>query len=539
MRNKLIWLIASRLTITLVLLGTSSILNILTPVADLVNVFIGTTLIVGLISIIYGLAIKLFSSYAIQAYFQIVVDILIVSFIVYRTIAIEKSFAALYLVVVLAASIVLSRVGVLATAAACVFSYLVILLAVYYGFAGETTYLMPEQSAPLYIIAMLVIGIVGGQISERLRSSNVELDRAAKHLANLQAFNERIIESIHSGLVTTDLSGRILSFNRAAEELTGFKASQVINRHLFDIFPEVRQEISFEEVLSKPKRFTVVCASARGKQMHLGMTTSPLSGEIGDMRGLVVSFQDLTEIIKLEQEIRRRDRLAAMGKIAAGIAHEIRNPLAAMRGSIQLLQSELELNEDQAHLMAIVLRESDRLDKIVSDFLAYARPAPINIEEFDLTSLVKETVSLVCYSAEYDAKQHRLVTDLPSSLQIRADPNQLRQVVWNLAKNALQAMPYGGTLTISVKLLGEEDVELRVRDTGVGMKPEELERIFEPFNSSKQGGTGLGLAIVYQIVSDHKGQISVDSVPEQGTTFTIILPKARVLHPIDTLSDAK
>lgn len=528
MRNKLIWLIASRLTITLVLLGTSAVLNILSPVAELVNVFIGTTLIAGVLSIIYGLIIKLSTRYLLQAYLQIVIDVLLVSFIVYRTTAIEKSFAALYLVVVLAASTVLSRAGVLATAFLCVLSYSGVLGLVYYGYVRENTYFSPEQSAPLYIVAMLVIGILGGQISERLRSSHVELARATQHLANLQAFNERIIESIHSGLVTTDIHGKILSFNRAAEELTGYKSAQVMNKNLQELFPEVTQEVSFGSDLSnivKARRFTTVCNSAHGKQMHLGMTASPLSSETGETRGLVFSFQDLTEIIKLEQEVRRRDRLAAMGKMAAGIAHEIRNPLAAMRGSIQLLQSELELSEDQAYLMKIVLRESDRLDKIVSDFLAYARPSPVNLVDFDLVAMVNETVSLLCYSAEYN-ESHRIVTDLPKkSMQIKADSNQIRQVIWNLTRNALQAMPDGGVLTLSVRELEQDELVIAVKDTGVGMREVDMERMFEPFNSSRQGGTGLGLAIVYQIVSDHNGQISVESKPNQGTTFTVRLPK--------------
>lgn len=528
MRNKLIWLIASRLTITLVLLGTSAILNILSSVADLVDVFIGATLIAGVLSIIYGLIIKLSTRYLLQAYLQITIDVFLVSFIVYRTTAIEKSFAALYLVVVLAASTVLSRAGVLATAFLCVLSYSSVLGLIYYGYVRENIYFNPEQSAPLYIVAMLVIGILGGQISERLRSSHVELARATQHLANLQAFNERIIESIHSGLVTTDIHGKVLSFNRAAEQLTGYKSTQVINKTLQEFFPEITKEVEFGSELvniSKAKRFTTICSSAHKKQMHLGMTVSPLSSETGEVRGLVFSFQDLTEIIKLEQEIRRRDRLAAMGKMAAGIAHEIRNPLAAMRGSIQLLQSELELNEDQSYLMKIVLRESDRLDKIVSDFLAYARPSPVNLVDFDLVALVNETVSLIRYSSECSEK-HRIATDLSkSSIQIRADSNQIRQVIWNLARNALQAMPDGGVLTISVRELDQNELVIVVKDTGVGMSEADMERMFEPFNSSRQGGTGLGLAIVYQIVNDHNGQITVESRPEQGTKFTVRLPR--------------
>jgi two-component system, NtrC family, sensor histidine kinase PilS len=536
MRNKLIWLIASRLTIILVLLGTASILNILSPASHLVKVFIGATLISSLLSILYGLFIKLSTRYVLQAYIQLIFDVLFVSWIVYRTAATEKSFAALYLVVVLAASTVLPRAAVLFTALLCAFSYTIVIGLVYTGFLNlqvESPYLSPETSAPLYILAMLVIGVLGGQISERLRSSHVELTRATENLASLQAFNERIIESIHSGLVTTDIEGKILTFNRAAEELTQYKMAQVLNRNFWEIFGDLTVHFNFGPEalhLTRPVRFMTICQSANGHQKHFGFTASLLLGGTDKIPGLVFSFQDLTEITKLEQEIRRRDRLASMGKMAAGIAHEIRNPLAAMRGSVQVLRSELDLSEDQSHLMQIVLRESDRLDKIVSDFLAYARPTPPKPMEFDLVLLVSETASLLRYSADL-TDAHKVITECAQEqFLFRADANQIRQVIWNLARNAVQAMPNGGTLKIGLRETEKREVEFTFTDTGVGMSEAEMERMFEPFNSSRPGGTGLGLAIVFQIIADHNGKISVESKPNLGTKITLLLP-----HP-DSLS---
>jgi two-component system sensor histidine kinase PilS (NtrC family) len=375
---------------------------------------------------------------------------------------------------------------------------------------------------------MLVIGVLGGQISERLRSSHVELARATQNLASLQAFNERIIESIHSGLVTTDIDGKILTLKRAAEELTQYRTAQVLDRHFLEIFGDITAYFQFgTEALkmTRPVRFTTICQSAVGHQKHFGFTASLLAGDAGKMPGLVFSFQDLTEITKLEQEIRRRDRLAALGKMAAGIAHEIRNPLAAMRGSIQVLRSELDLSDDQSNLMQIVLRESDRLDKIVSDFLAYARPTPPKPVEFDLVMLISETVSLLGYSSEL-TEAHKVITECPDEpFLFRADANQIRQVIWNLARNAIQAMPNGGTLKIGLHETEKHEVGFTFTDTGVGMSDTEMERMFEPFNSSRPGGTGLGLAIVYQIVADHNGKINVESKPKQGTKMTILLPK--------------
>ncbi len=541
MRNRLTWLIASRLTVILILLGTATIINLVSPSLTLVRVFIEATLVTSSLSIIYSLLIKFSTRHTLQAYLQIFLDIILVSLIVYQTSLTEKSFAALYLLIVLASSTVLPRRDVLITSLLCVICYIVVILSLYYKiFEPNLPPLNPEQSVPLYILAILVIGILGGQIAERLQISHLALTKATQNLANLQAFNERIIESIHSGLVTTDLTGKILSFNRSAEEITQHKAHQVINHNFSEVFGDQSKYLVFSpEILkfSKPIRFTAICQSATGRQMYLGITASQLSGEDNQTNGLVFSFQDLTEIIKLEQEVRRRDRLAAMGKMAAGIAHEIRNPLAAMRGSIQLLRSELDLSEDQAQLMQIVLRESDRLDKIVSDFLAYARPSPAKMLEFDLVSWLSETVSLIRYSAEW-SDAHEIVLDCPKTpLMLLADSNQLRQIVWNLARNALQAMPSGGTLTISLKDLPNQILEFSFVDTGVGMSESEMERIFEPFNSNRPGGTGLGMAIVYQIVSDHNGKITVESEPEKGTKISILLPNNKNVLP-ETTSDS-
>ena len=540
MRNRLTWLIASRLTVILILLGTAAIINIVSPSVLIVKVFIKSTLVVSILSIIYSFLVKFSSRYTLQAYTQIFIDIALVSWVVYETSLTEKSFAALYLVIVLAASTVLPRLAVLITSVLCVIFYVTITSLLYYQiFDSNLPTLNPDQSVPLYILAILVIGILGGQIAERLQLSHLALTQATQNLANLQAFNERIIESIHSGLVTTDITGNILSFNRAAEEITQHKANQVIKRAFFEVFGDLSNYLNFSPELlntSKPIRFTASCLSATGRQMYLGITASPLSGENGKPNGLVFSFQDLTEIIKLEQEIRRRDRLAAMGKMAAGIAHEIRNPLAAMRGSIQVLRSELDLSEDQAQLMQIVLRESDRLDKIVSDFLAYARPSPAKLVEFDLVNWIKETVALIRYSNESSTKHEILVECLETSISIVADSNQLRQIIWNLARNSLQAMPEGGKLIIELNQNKEKDIILTFIDTGVGMSEEEMERIFEPFNSNRPGGTGLGMAIVYQIISDHNGKIDVVSSPNQGARITITLPQNTTNKiPIDLL----
>jgi two-component system sensor histidine kinase PilS (NtrC family) len=237
----------------------------------------------------------------------------------------------------------------------------------------------------------------------------------------------------------------------------------------------------------------------------------------------VITFQDLTRIRALEETSRRQDRLAAIGRMAASIAHEIRNPLAAMRGSIQMLRADMEGESSQTELMEIILRESDRLNRIISDFLSYARPRSIIQSKVDVGELLRQTFTLLRHSAEISESQI-IEEQVPATpVLVDADSEQLQQVFWNLARNALQAMPAGGTLRAAVEKQGQNRLRIAFSDTGRGMSPEQVEHLFEPF-SSTTGGTGLGLSIVYQIIRDHGGTINVRSREAQGTTITIELP---------------
>jgi two-component system sensor histidine kinase PilS (NtrC family) len=225
----------------------------------------------------------------------------------------------------------------------------------------------------------------------------------------------------------------------------------------------------------------------------------------------------------MEETARRQDRMAAVGRLAASIAHEIRNPLAAMRGSIQMLRGEMEGDSEQAQLMEIILRESDRLNRIVADYLNYARPRPAELVDVDLRAVMRDTLRLLRHSSEI-SERHTLEEDLPDEEVIaRGDPEQLKQVCWNIARNAMKAMPEGGTFRVVLSRLGGGRLRVAFTDTGCGMTPEQVERLFEPF-SSNTGGTGLGLSIVYQIIRDHNGTINVRSRHGEGTTITIELP---------------
>jgi two-component system sensor histidine kinase PilS (NtrC family) len=225
----------------------------------------------------------------------------------------------------------------------------------------------------------------------------------------------------------------------------------------------------------------------------------------------------------MEETSRRQDKLAAVGRVAAGIAHEIRNPLASMRGSIQVLRSEIQADPGQAELMEIVLRESDRLNRIITDFLTYARPRTPMLDEIDLREPLRETFTLLRHSPEI-RDGHQLEEVLPEEpVRTLADAASIKQVFWNLARNALNAMPEGGTLRVEMRDVEDGRIRITFQDTGRGMSPEQVERLFEPFSSSTTGGTGLGLSIVYQIVRDHGGTINVRSREGHGTTITVEL----------------
>jgi two-component system, NtrC family, sensor histidine kinase PilS len=259
----------------------------------------------------------------------------------------------------------------------------------------------------------------------------------------------------------------------------------------------------------------------------------------GGPAGFLFTFQDVTEAKKREREARVQQRLAAIGEMAAGIAHEIRNPLASMAGSIQVLRDELPLSAEQEQLMSIVLRESERLNDTIKNFLAYARPQRNTLQRLDLRTIVEETAVLLRNSSEC-ADRHRIdLRTPPDEVTFFGDEAQLRQIVWNLATNGLRAMPSGGALELAVAVEpGPDDashepaVVVRVRDHGVGIAAQEVERIFQPFRGDFTRGSGLGLSIVHRIVSDYAGRIDVTSAPGQGTTVEVRLPGRTVLAAV-------
>jgi two-component system sensor histidine kinase PilS (NtrC family) len=337
-----------------------------------------------------------------------------------------------------------------------------------------------------------------------------------------------VINSLLSGLITTDDEGRILTFNRSASTIIGVPASKVIGRDVIEVMQMPQVVRGRIEGLTAGRSLKIDCQhrTADGRIIDVGLTASTLTLPEGGT-GYVWSFQDVTDVRRLERDARLRQRLAAVGEMAAGIAHEIRNPLASMSGSIQVLRQELPLSEDQAQLMDIVLRESERLNDTIRSFLAYARPQRSAMARLDVRKVLQDTALLLRNSAE--VKPHHIIdVDVPSEpVWCEADENQIRQIVWNLATNGVRAMSNGGHLRMTVKPERESEDEwvvLAVQDEGCGIAPEDVDGIFQPFRSSFERGTGLGLATVHRVVTDYNGTIHVASQVGVGTIMSVRLP---------------
>jgi two-component system sensor histidine kinase PilS (NtrC family) len=471
----------------------------------------------------------------------VAIDAVIVTAFIYLTGGITSLFSSLYALPIIAASMMRFRRGGLFVGTLSAVMYTVLVLAQYQIAAGALRDLwfgaarstLPSTSVAQFTVALNLFGffaiaLLSGSLAERVRSAGARLQRASTELQDLQAFNQDIINSLPSGLVTTDTMQRILTFNHAAEAITGLAFSTVVGRPVGEVLQlpttlvtTLNEGLQGTGVRRLNVRFTT--GDGRG-DIAIGLSVTNLETP-GGRTGFLVTFQDLTEIKKLERDVQMQQRLAAIGEMAAGIAHEIRNPLASMSGSIQILRQELPLTSEQEQLMDIVLRESERLNSTIRSFLAYARPQRFAIARFDVCRALKDTALLLRNSSEVQ-ESHSIEVDIPDEpLLYEADEGQIRQIVWNLATNGLRAMPDGGRLRLGAFAEPASDaVVISVQDEGTGIAADELDGLFQPFRGSFAKGSGLGLAIVHRIVTDYHGEIQVSSQPGAGTTVSVRMP---------------
>lgn len=543
LKTRIHWLMGLRVVVVTLLLGLS--LTFQVTKGERVETFYALIVFTYAITIPYTFALRsLTSPEALVrfAWVQVGVDFLLETVLIARTGGIESPFAVLYVITVTVASLVpRRRVGLLTASLSIILFGILTNVQLYalaesWGWLPRTHLSAPEtlQAFGVYSLAFLVVGFLSGALADQLRHADQSLREKEQGLSRLQAFHENIVQSISSGVFTTDEDGRITSFNPAAQEATGYSLEQVQGRPWREVFNWHPSEPSDEAMLdgSTNMRFEVECKRADGNRLILGMTLSPLH-EQGKETGLVGVFKDLTQIRDLEEEMRRKEWLASLGEMSAGMAHEIRNPLGALAGAMQMLRKDLHADETSQRLMDIAVREATRLDTIITEFLQYARPPALNLAEYDLNKVLAETLDLVQHEARTRTNIKMVTTLANGALPGQVDQDQMKQVFWNLATNAFDAMPKGGQLTITtgcrkIDIGGRKAdvVEISFQDSGEGIPKKNLDKIFLPFFTTKKKGSGLGLAAVHRIVDLHGGWIKVDSQESQGSRFVVCLPRS-------------
>jgi two-component system sensor histidine kinase PilS (NtrC family) len=544
LRRKVARLIAIRAVVSTILLGSAIFARITSPGSFAVDPFFFLIGLTYALTIIYAVTLRSVDSNRWLVDLQLAGDAIVVSAFISMTGGITSYFTSLYVLPIIAGSTVQFRRGGLLVATLSTVLYGGVVLAQYLSASGLLTtqlvdgsIVLPTRSVAQYTAALNVFGffavaVLSGSLAEGVRSAGARLEQASTEIADLQALNQHVIDSLPSGLVTTDASQGILTFNRAAEQITGVSFRSAVGRPIgavLQIPARTLDSLTRTLVSAGPQRIEFIYHTPDGRgQLEVGLTGTHLETP-GGRAGLLFSFQDVTKIKKLERDAAIQQRLAAVGEMAAGIAHEIRNPLASMSGSIQILRQELPLSTEQEQLMDIVLRESERLNTTIRSFLAYARPQRFQIARFDVRRALNDTALLLRNSAEVH-EGHIIEVDVPDQeLWYDADEGQVKQIVWNLATNGLRAMTEGGRL----RLVGASEpssdvVMLTVQDEGIGIPSEDLDGLFRPFHGSFAKGSGLGLAIVHRIVTDYDGEIHVSSQPGHGTTVSVRLPARAV-----------
>jgi two-component system, NtrC family, sensor histidine kinase PilS len=530
-RNWLSWLVRVRIFILTLLLAIELAVAQFNPAPLPMRLFVSTILFWFSLSLFFVLLLSLWQEHRLQASIQVLTDLALISLVVHETGGWDSSLNFLYPLAIIVASVLLPRVWAYLIAALAFILYGLVLELNYYAVIPSYCTTHPGFQALQAIIfvnlfAFLAVAYLAGLLTAKLRQVRVQLKDTSGALESLQVLHQNIVHSISSGLVTTGLDGRVTLVNAAGQRLLEHAAAELVGAPVSQLFmdplPTVESEHDHAEVrFESPGKFR------KTLRVRVAALTVPEPGD----QGYVYVLDDLTELRRLEREIRMQDRLAAVGRLAAAIAHEIRNPLTSIAGSVSMLSGVHEMNEEHRRLLDIVTRESQRLNAIITDFLAYSRTKQYHFDKVDLIQLVEDTLTLMDHRMKAENTGITIKRSFPvKQAWTLADGDKLKQVFWNICENAVRAMKNGGTLTVSVED-GSEEWQIGFADTGEGMSPQQTEKIFEPFQSNFEGGTGLGLAIVYQIMQAHEGKVWARSKPGQGTTFVLRLHRLDAERP--------
>ncbi|MDQ3033326.1 MAG: ATP-binding protein [Myxococcota bacterium] len=522
-RRRLSWLVAGRLLVATVLFGGTLALG----GADLSSNAL-TTLVLGiycasLLSLVWLQTRRALPALVIV---QLGIDLAITTGLVWMTGGALSSFSFLYGVVILMAALIAGPRPAAATAGLSGVLYVVIGIAVRNGWLPELSG-QPGLDAPgeldvallRNVVGLFLVGMLANVLSERLRRAGGALRLANESAERYARLTEDIVRSLGSGLITTDLESRVRTINRAGSRILGARAEELVGTPLSDILPRA-------SAVDSRERGEAVAARTDGTEFPVGFTRSPLLGPGGDLRGSLVLFQDLTEITQLRDKAEKAERLAVLGRLAAGLAHEIRNPLGSISGSVELVREAESLSDEDKGLLGMVIKEVERLNELVTTMLEVGRPAQPERAEVDVRSLAAE-VAMVARRGPSAAAGVEVRLD-PGDDEVRshADPAQIRQVLWNLVKNAVQFSARGGVVTVRVRMI-EGAPAVEVEDRGKGIAEEDRDHLFDMFFTKRHHGVGLGLALVKQIVDAHGGRIELESREGEGSLFRVILPPAQ------------
>jgi len=498
------------------------------------------------ITVIYVILLKRLNNLVRFAYLQLLVDTVLVTAIIYATGGIESIFSFLYILTIINGSIILYRKGGMIAASSCSILYGLLIDLHYYRviepLGSRLAYPAEYQSSYIFymilvnIAAFYLVAFLSSYPSEQARKSRVELKAKQEDIIKLEALNEWIIRSMTSGLITLDDQGKILLFNPAAEALFGIPSGACTGQRLLEVLPFLKGhtglgESEWNPYAGKHQNFIdLPYLRPSGDEVFLRCSVSPLRLPDGGAGGRILFFQDMTQMKEIEEEMKRVEGLALIGELAAGIAHEIRNPMASISGSIQMLRENLEMDDVKTKLMDIMLREINRLNTLVSDFLLFARPKQSSVQNVDLNQLILDSLELFKNSAKWTEKI-RVEIQFHGSMKIESDPEQIKQVLWNLFLNAVEAMRGGGVLSVRTEFVNAAEphggarklAQITFRDTGEGFSSKALQFLFTPFFTTKEGGSGLGLAIVKRIVEGLKGRVSGKNHPDGGAEITVFL----------------
>lgn len=464
-------------------------------------------------------------------YLQVIWDLLFVTVLLLFTGGILSPYSFLYLLSIMIAGMLLGRRQALYTASLCGILYGALVDFQYFGYlsfiglsqedANQVGALRLLYTISFNLIAFGLTAFITGLLAERARLSEEALQRSSIDYSELDQLNSAIVAHSESGLLTTTVSGRIRVFNPYAEAIVGLSQSDAYDKPIVSIFSHLSDLPALLDQKSNSKKREFEYKACDGNVMALGYRVASFNDSNGKLAGYIVNFRDITHIRRMEAALKKADRLAALGELSARMAHEIRNPLAALCGSVQLLSSATDIKEHDARLLAIVTREAARLDTLISEFLMYARPSQPQLQKIPLHAYIEEEFFFLAQDQRLSSIT--LQNIVPKTAEVTADPNQLHQVFINLLQNAADAMPDGGEVRVEHGMTSDT-VSISITDTGPGIAEDAMQHLFEPFWTTKSAGTGLGLAISYRIIEAHGGSIYVETPPDGGCRFVVTLP---------------